>query len=105
MGIVNVTPDSFSDGGKFYSLESSYKHSVKLLKDGADILDIGGESSRPGAKPISVKEEMDRVLPLISKVSLNFPQAIISIDTTKAQVAEEAIKAGAKIINDISGFF
>ena len=103
MGIVNVTPDSFSDGGKFYSLESSYKHSVKLLKDGADILDIGGESSRPGAKPISVKEEMDRVLPLISKVSLNFPQAIISIDTTKAQVAEEAIKAGAKIVNDISG--
>ena len=103
MGIVNVTPDSFSDGGKFYSLESSYKHSVKLLKDGADILDIGGESSRPGAKPISVEEEIDRVLPLISKINFNFPQAIVSIDTTKAQVAEEAIKAGARIVNDISG--
>ena len=101
MGIVNVTPDSFSDGGKFYSLEASYKHSVRLLKDGADILDIGGESSRPGAKPISVQQEIDRVLPLITKINLNFPQAIISIDTTKAQVAEEAIKAGAKIINDI----
>ena len=103
MGIVNVTPDSFSDGGKFYSLESSYKHSVKLLNDGADILDIGGESSRPGAKPISVEEEIERVLPLISKINSNFPQAIISIDTTKAQVAEEAIKAGARIVNDISG--
>ena len=105
MGIVNVTPDSFSDGGKFYSLEASYRHSVKLLKDGADILDVGGESSRPGAKPISVQQEIDRVLPLITKINLNFPQAIISIDTTKAQVAEEAIKAGAKIINDISGLF
>ena len=103
MGIVNVTPDSFSDGGKFFSLEASYKHSVKLIKDGADILDIGGESSRPGAKPISVEQEMDRVLPLITKIHSSFPQAIISIDTTKAQVAEEAIKAGAKIINDISG--
>lgn len=103
MGIVNVTPDSFSDGGKFFSLEASYKHSVKLIKDGADILDIGGESSRPGAKPISVEQEMNRVLPLISKIHSNFPQAIISIDTTKAQVAEEAINAGARIINDISG--
>ena len=103
MGIVNVTPDSFSDGGKFFSKEASFEHAVRLLKDGADILDIGGESSRPGAKPVSLEEEMDRVLPVIVKVHSEFPHAIISIDTTKAQVAQEAIKAGAKIINDISG--
>ena len=103
MGIVNVTPDSFSDGGKFFSIETSFEHSDRLLKDGADILDIGGESSRPGAKPVSIEEEMDRVFPLLTKINSEFPHVIISIDTTKAQVAEEAIKAGANIINDISG--
>ena len=103
MGIVNVTPDSFSDGGKYFGIEASLEHSERLLKDGADILDIGGESSRPGAKPVSIEEEMDRVLPLITKIHSEFPHVIISIDTTKAQVAEEAIKAGANIINDISG--
>ena len=103
MGIVNVTPDSFSDGGKYFSLESSYQHSTKLLNEGADILDIGGESSRPGAHPISVEDELKRVLPLINKINSNFPQAVVSIDTTKSEVAEAAINAGAKIINDISG--
>ncbi len=103
MGIVNVTPDSFSDGGKYFSLESSFKHSIKLLHEGADILDIGGESSRPGARPISVEDELGRILPLIKKIYSDFPQAVVSIDTTKSQVAEAAIKAGAKIVNDISG--
>ena len=69
MGIVNVTPDSFSDGGKYFSLESSYKHSIKLLHEGADILDIGGESSRPGARPISVEDELERILPIIKKIN------------------------------------
>ena len=103
MGIVNVTPDSFSDGGKFFTLESAYKHSINLLKDGADILDVGGESSRPGSKPISTEQELSRTIPLINKICSNFPEAIISIDTTKAVVAEKAIISGAKIINDISG--
>ena len=74
MGIVNVTPDSFSDGGNFSHWKHHYKHSEKLLNDGADILDIGGESSRPGAKPISVDQEMDRVLPLIIKIHSVFPK-------------------------------
>ena len=103
MGIVNVTPDSFSDGGKFFTLESAYEHSKKLIKDGADIIDIGGESSRPGSNFISSEEELKRTIPLISKVHANFPEVIISIDTTKSQVAEQAILSGAKVINDISG--
>ena len=103
MGIVNVTPDSFSDGGKFFTLESAYEHSKKLIKDGADIIDIGGESSRPGSNFISSEEELERTIPLISKVHADFPEVIISIDTTKSQVAEQAILSGAKVINDISG--
>ena len=103
MGIVNITPDSFSDGGKYYTIESAYNHSLKLIDDGADIIDIGGESSRPGALPITLKEELDRTIPLITKIHKNFPNTIISIDTTKSEVAEEAILSGANIINDISG--
>ena len=103
MGIVNVTPDSFSDGGKFFTLESAYEHSKNLIEDGADIIDIGGESSRPGSNPIASEEELERTIPLISKIHSNFPEVIISIDTTKSQVAEQAILSGAKIINDISG--
>ena len=103
MGIVNVTPDSFSDGGKFFTLESAYEHSKKLIKDGADIIDIGGESSRPGSKSITFEEELERTIPLISKIHSNFPEVIISIDTTKSEVAEKAILSGANIINDISG--
>ena len=103
MGIVNITPDSFSDGGKYYTTESAYNHSLKLIDDGADIIDIGGESSRPGALPITLKEELDRTIPLITKIHNNFPNTIISIDTTKSEVAEEAILSGANIINDISG--
>ena len=77
MGIVNVTPDSFSDGGKFFTLESAYKHSINLLKDGADIIDVGGESSRPGSKPISTEQELNRTIPLIKKICTDFPEAII----------------------------
>ena len=103
MGIVNVTPDSFSDGGKFFTLESAYEHSKKLIKDGADIIDIGGESSRPGSKSISSEKELERTIPLISKIRSNFPEVVISIDTTKSEVAEQAILSGANIVNDISG--
>ena len=103
MGIVNVTPDSFSDGGKYFTLESAYEHSKKLIKDGADIIDIGGESSRPGSKSISSEKELERTIPLISKIHSNFPEVVISIDTTKSEVAEQAILSGANIVNDISG--
>ena len=103
MGIVNVTPDSFSDGGKFLTLDSAFDHSKKLIKDGADIIDIGGESSRPGSKPVSLEEELKRTIPLISKIHSNFPRVAISIDTTKSEVAEQAILSGANIVNDISG--
>jgi dihydropteroate synthase len=101
MGIINVTPDSFYDGGKYNNLEQAVLLAEKLIKDGADILDIGGESTRPAAKSVSPDEELSRVIPLIEKIKdFGIP---ISIDTTKAEVAEEAVKAGAKIINDISG--
>ncbi len=102
MGIVNVTPDSFFDGGRYFNVEQAVERGIRLAEEGADILDIGGESTRPGSEPVSVDDELKRVLPVIEKLSkkVNIP---ISIDTYKAQVAEEAIKAGAKIINDISG--
>lgn len=103
MGIVNVTPDSFSDGGKFFTLESAYKQSIKLINDGADIIDIGGESSRPGSKPVTIERELKRTIPLVSKIRSKYPDAVISIDTTKSKVAEQAILSGANIINDISG--
>jgi dihydropteroate synthase len=103
MGILNVTPDSFSDGGKYLSIENAFSHGRKLVRDGADIIDIGGESTRPGALPVSVDEELNRVIPVIKKLCLEYPEIRISIDTTKSEVADEAIKAGACIINDISG--
>jgi dihydropteroate synthase len=104
MGIVNCTPDSFFDGGKHCEPKAAFEHGLKLLSDGADILDIGGESTRPGFAPVSEKEELARVIPVIEMLareqSRNSFQ--ISIDTTKASVALEAVKAGASIINDIS---
>jgi dihydropteroate synthase len=103
MGILNVTPDSFSDGGKYLNIENAVTHAEKILKDGAEIIDIGGESTRPGALPVSVDEELSRVIPVIEKIYLNNPETRISIDTTKSEVAEEAIKSGACLINDISG--
>jgi len=103
MGILNVTPDSFSDGGKYLDLEKAFSHGIKLADDGADILDIGGESTRPGSMPISSEEEMERVIRVIEKIKkeIDIP---ISIDTYKSDVAEEAIKKGADLINDIWGF-
>ena len=102
MGILNMTPDSFSDGGKFNSLEKAIKHTSDLIRDGADIIDIGGESSRPGALPISVEEELNRVLPIISLLRKEFPKILISIDTYKSEVAKKAIDSGADIVNDIT---
>ena len=102
MGILNVTPDSFSDGGKYNNLDSAMKQAEKLISEGADIIDVGGESTRPGHIQIISEEEMSRVVPIVEKISKNL-DTIISIDTYKYDVAEEAIKAGANIINDIWG--
>ncbi|ODS32604.1 MAG: dihydropteroate synthase [Candidatus Scalindua rubra] len=101
-GILNVTPDSFYDGGKYNDLESALNHARKMIEDGADIIDIGGESTRPGSSSVSADEEIRRVIPIIKELSKE-TQRPISIDTYKAEVADEAIKAGAQIINDISG--
>ena len=103
MGIVNVTPDSFSDGGKFFSPEVAISHASKLIIQGADIIDIGGESTRPGAEQVSESEELKRVIPVIEKIRTDNPTILISIDTTKASVAKHAVEAGADIINDVSG--
>ena len=102
MGILNVTPDSFSDGGKYNNLDSAMKQAEKLISEGADIIDVGGESTRPGHTQITSEEEISRVVPIIEKVSKNL-DTIISIDTYKYDVAKEAIKVGANIINDIWG--
>jgi dihydropteroate synthase len=102
MGIVNVTPDSFSDGGLFHSPDVAIEHGLRLVEEGADMLDIGGESTRPGAEPVSVEEELDRVIPVIEALARQ-TDAILSVDTTKAAVARHAVAAGATIINDISG--
>lgn len=103
MGIVNVTPDSFSDGGQFFDSPAAIARAVKLLDDGADILDIGGESTRPYATAVSIEEELRRVVPVVEAVHRERPGAVISVDTCKAAVAEAAIAAGAEIINDITG--
>jgi len=101
MGILNVTPDSFSDGGKFFRYEDAMAQAEKMVEDGADIIDIGGESSRPFSEEVSLEEEARRVLPVIEKLAPRIPIPI-SIDTTKAGIARQAIEAGASIINDIS---
>jgi dihydropteroate synthase len=102
MGVLNVTPDSFSDGGKFYAQEQAMQHAVQMERAGADLIDVGGESSRPGSEEISSEAELRRVLPVLGGLRrlLKIP---ISIDTQKAEVAEAALDAGAQIINDISG--
>ncbi len=102
MGILNVTRDSFSDGGKFADLDAALKQAEQMISDGADILDIGGESTRPGSRRIPVDEEIARVVPVIEAIAKRF-DILISIDTTKSEVAQGAVKAGAEIINDISG--
>jgi len=113
MGVLNVTPDSFSDGGKFLDKDRAVEHALQLLQDGADVIDIGGESTRPGAKTsenpikpgaVSEQEELDRVIPVIALLKQVEPKALISVDTYKASVARAAVEAGAEIVNDISGF-
>lgn len=102
MGIVNFTPDSFFDGGKYNTLDKALLRIEKLVKEGADIVDIGGESTRPGSDSISLEEELNRVLPLIEKAAKEF-DVILSIDSTKEMVVKEALQAGVSIVNDISG--
>jgi dihydropteroate synthase len=121
MGVVNVTPDSFSDGGLFLDCDRAVEHGLRLLDEGADIIDVGGESTRPGAavriatdptslatppekQPISEKEELERVIPVIAGLKQKRPTAVISIDSYKASVAQAAVEAGAEIVNDVSGF-
>ena len=101
MGVLNVTPDSFSDGAHFFTPESALAHAHRMIDEGADIIDVGGESTRPGAGMISVEEEMQRVVPLIEELAMQ-TTVPISIDTTKSLVAAVALKAGAAVVNDIS---
>jgi len=101
MGVVNVTPDSFSDGGRFLDADAAVEHGLRLTAEGADILDIGGESTRPGADPVGADEELRRVAPVIERLARG-GQARLSIDTTKASVARAALGAGASLVNDVS---
>lgn len=103
MGIVNLTPDSFFDGGKYTNQTEVLKLVEKMLEEGADILDLGGQSTRPGSKRIGAEEEFQRLLPYIDSILKHFPEAILSIDTYQAEVAKHAVYQGASIINDISG--
>jgi dihydropteroate synthase len=99
MGVVNVTPDSFSDGGLYLDVDAAVRHANELFDEGADIVDIGGESTRPGAEEVGVRDEVERVIPVIDRL-----QGTISVDTRKLEVAEQAVQAGARIVNDISAF-
>ena len=101
MGVVNVTPDSFSDGGRWFAPDAAVAHGLSLLADGADLLDVGGESTRPGAARVPVAEELDRVLPVVRELASR--GAAVSVDTTRAEVAEAAVAAGAVVVNDVSG--
>ena len=103
MGIVNVTSDSFSDGGKYFSPEAAIAHASALVRGGADIIDVGGESTRPGADPVPEHVEFERVIPVIEAIKKQHPTTTISVDTTKYRVASAALEAGATIINDVSG--
>jgi dihydropteroate synthase len=103
MGILNVTPDSFSDGGEFHALDAAVMQAKAMVSQGADIIDLGGQSTRPGAAQISVAEELGRVVPVVETLRAEMPEIIMSVDTTRAKVAEAAIQAGADLINDISG--
>ncbi len=103
MGVLNVTPDSFSDGGLYLEPDRAVRHALEMVAEGADWIDVGGESTRPGSRPISAEEELRRVLRVIRALRRRMPSLPISIDTTKARVAEEAVRAGASILNDVSG--
>src|SRR2546425_5508913 len=101
MGVLNVTPDSFSDGGRFFDPEAAVRHGLQMAADGADVIDVGGESTRPGSDAVPAAEERDRVVPVIKRLAaeLDLP---VSIDTRKAEVAEAALDVGATIVNDVS---
>jgi len=103
MGILNATPDSFSDGGKFLSVNRAVDRVEEMINKGAKIIDVGGESTRPGSEPVSEQEEMDRVLPVLEIACKRFDETIFSIDTTKYRVAEEALRLGVHVVNDVSG--
>ncbi|MEO7658830.1 MAG: dihydropteroate synthase [Pyrinomonadaceae bacterium] len=102
MAILNVTPDSFSDGGRFLSVDDALRRAERIVADGADIIDIGGESTRPGGKPVSLEDETNRTIPVVEAIVKRFDTPV-SIDTTKSEVARRAVDAGSEIINDISG--
>jgi dihydropteroate synthase len=105
MGILNVTPDSFSDGGKYIDQKKAVQHALQMRREGADIIDIGGESTKPGSEAVSEEEELQRVIPIIKELKEHIDDTItISIDTQKSQVAEEALSAGASIVNSLGGF-
>lgn len=101
LGIVNVTPDSFSDGGRFFSADTAIAHAHRLIEQGADLLDIGGESTRPGSQPVSLDEELARVVPVVCKLA-DETSIPLSVDTSKAEVARQALEAGAHIVNDVT---
>jgi len=102
MGVVNVTPDSFSDGGRYLDPAAAVAHGAGLVAEGAAILDVGGESTRPGAEPVGLEEELRRVIPVVEGLAERVPGTAISIDTTKAEVARRAVEAGAAVVNDVS---
>jgi dihydropteroate synthase len=102
MGVLNVTPDSFSDGGLFVDEEAAFRHAERMVGEGAAILDVGGESSRPGSEPVVIAEELRRVVPVMRRIRTRFPDLLLSIDTCKAETARQALASGADIINDIS---
>ena len=103
MGVLNATPDSFSDGGEFNEVESALGQIGLMVSQGASIIDVGGESTRPGSEPVSAQQELDRVIPIIEKAISQFPDTLFSIDTTKYAVAQAALKRGVHFVNDISG--
>lgn len=103
MGILNATPDSFSDGGSFTEVTPALDRIAAMISEGADIIDVGGESTRPGSDPVSIQEELDRILPVLERAIPKHPDTIFSIDTTKYQVAEAALKLGVHLVNDVSG--
>ena len=103
MGILNVTPDSFSDGGEFNSIDLAIQRIEEMINQGAHIIDVGGESTRPGSEPVPERDEIDRVIPVLTKGISLFPDTIFSIDTTKFKVAKQALESGAHIVNDVSG--
>lgn len=102
MGILNVTPDSFSDGGEFFEPEAAAARALEMLDEGADVVDVGGESTRPGADPVSAEEEARRVVPVVREILVRRPDAAVSVDTYRAETAEAALEAGARVVNDVT---